>query len=119
MVERAPHAWRALQDNAALLRAHGLNIVCGDALEFLTQVPPSARFDVVFLDPPFEQGVPAGIWLRLPELLAEHGVIYLESKAEFAGRSQLHVLKRGHAGSVHYHLLGRIRDDQGGLSGNI
>ena len=119
MVEREPQAWRALQANAALLGAHGLNIVRGDALEFLAQVPPSTRFDVVFLDPPFEQGIAGGLWLRLLELLVDDGVVYLESKTAFVGGPQLHVLKRGHAGAVHYHLLGRIRDDQGGISGNI
>src|SRR3989304_2759161 len=50
---RAPNARRALHDNAALLGARDLNVVCGDALEFLAGVPVSARFDVVFLDPPF------------------------------------------------------------------
>ena len=119
MVERAPRASRALQANAALLGAHRLNIVCGDALEFLVQRPRLAWFDIVFLDPPFELGIPGDLWPRLLEVLAESGVVYLESEAEFAGHPQLHVLKRGHAGAVHYHLLGRTRDDQGGLSGNI
>src|SRR3989304_10082248 len=35
MVERAVRALRALQANAALLGARGLNLVCGAALEFL------------------------------------------------------------------------------------
>jgi 16S rRNA (guanine(966)-N(2))-methyltransferase RsmD len=119
MVERAPRAWRALQDNAALLRARDLNVVCGDALEFLAGVPASARFDVVFLDPPFGEGVPEGLWLRLLERLSDQGLVYLECDAMFAGHPRLEMLKHGHAGAVHYHLLGRKRDDQGGISGNV
>jgi 16S rRNA (guanine(966)-N(2))-methyltransferase RsmD len=123
MVERATRAWRALQDNAALLRAQGLNIVCGDALEFLAGVssgaPAPMRFDVVFLDPPFGEGIPEGLWPRLLERLSDQGLVYLECDAMFAGHPRLEMLKHGHAGAVHYHLLGRKRDDQGGISGNV
>ena len=119
MVEYAPRACRALQDNAALLRAEGLNIVCGDALEFLAGVPVSTRFDVVFLDPPFGDGVPEGLWPRLLERLSDEGIVYLECDAMFAGHPRLEMLKHGHAGAVHYHLLKRKRDDQGGISGNV
>ena len=119
MVERATRACRALQDNAALLRAEGLNIVCGDALEFLAGVPVSTRFDVVFLDPPFSDGIPEGLWPRLLERLSDRGFVYLECDAAFAGQRGLEMLKHGHAGAVHYHLLGRKRDDQGGISGVV
>ena len=119
MVERAPRAWRALQDNAALLGARGLNIVSGDALEFLTRAPGSSGFDVVFLDPPFGEGIPEGLWPRLLERLSDRGFVYLECDAAFAGQRGLEMLKHGHAGAVHYHLLGRKRDDQGGISGVV
>jgi len=119
MVERAPRAWRALQDNAALLGARGLNIVSGDALEFLTRAPGSPGFDVVFLDPPFGEGIPERLWLRLLERLSDRGFVYLECDAAFAGQRGLEMLKHGHAGAVHYHLLGRKRDDQGGISGVV
>jgi 16S rRNA (guanine966-N2)-methyltransferase len=119
MVERAPRACRALQDNAALLGARDLNVVCGDALEFLAGVPVSTRFDVVFLDPPFGTGIPDGLWPRVIERLSGEGLVYLESDAEFAGHPQLEILKYGHAGAVHYHLLGRKLDDQGGISGDV
>ena len=123
MVERAPRAWRALRDNAALLGARGLNIVCGDALEFLARAPASAPaspgFDVVFLDPPFGEGIAEGRWPRLLERLSDQGFVYLECDAMFVGHPRFEMLKHGHAGAVYYHLLGRKRDDQGGISGDI
>jgi 16S rRNA (guanine966-N2)-methyltransferase len=119
MVERSPRACRALQDNAALLGAWDLNVVCGDALEFLAGLPASTRYDVVFLDPPFGAGISDGLWPRVLERLSGEGLVYLESNARFAGRPWLEILKHGHAGAVHYHLLGRKRDDQGGISGDI
>jgi len=119
MVERSPRAWRALRDNAALLGASGLNLMRGDALEFLAHNPGAAEFDLIFLDPPFGKGFPEGSWPRLLDLLSEEGLIYLESSAAFAGHPRLELLKHGHAGAVHYHLLGRKRDDQGGVSGHV
>jgi len=119
MVERAVRAWRALQANAALLGAQGLNVVCGDALEFLGRAPVSTRFDVAFLDPPFGEGISQDLWQRLIESLSDRGLVYLECDAMFAGHPQLEILKHGHAGAVHYHLLGRKRDDQGGISGDV
>ena len=123
MVERAARAWRTLQANAALLGARGLNLVRGDALEFLAGVslgaPASTRFDVVFIDPPFGEGFPEDLWPRLLESLSAEGFVYLECNAMFAGHPQLEMLRHGRAGAVHYHLLGRKRDDQGGISGDI
>ena len=117
MVERSPRAWRALRDNAALLGASGLNLVRCDALEFLAH--GAAQFDVIFLDPPFGNGFPEGSWPRLVDLLSEEGLVYLESNTAFAGYPRLELLKHGHAGAVCYHLLGRKRDDQGGVSGHV
>jgi 16S rRNA (guanine966-N2)-methyltransferase len=105
MVERAPRAFRALQEAAALLGAQGLNLVCGDALEFLARA--ARRFDVVFLDPPFGEGIPEGMWPKLLARLSDEGLVYLESNAAFDGYPGLEVLKHGRAGAVHYHLLGR------------
>ena len=123
MVERGVRAWRALQANAALLGARGLDLVRGDALEFLAGVssgaPGSARFDVVFIDPPFGDGIPQGLWPRVLDSLSDEGLVYLECGAMFAGHPQLEMLRRGRAGAVHYHLLGRKRDDQGGISGDV
>ena len=119
MVERSPRIWRALRDNAALLGARGVNLVRGDALEFLARTHGAAEFDLIFLDPPFGKGIPEGMWPQLLGRLSEGGQVYLESDAAFAGHPRLELLKHGHAGAVYYHLLGRKRDDQGGLSGHV
>jgi 16S rRNA (guanine966-N2)-methyltransferase len=119
MVEQDARAWRALRDNAALLDAHGMNLVRGDALEFLARGPAEIKYDVIFLDPPFAQGISAATWMRLLDVLSADGLIYFESSGEFAGHSGIEVLKHRRAGSVHYHILGRKSDDQGSLSGDV
>lgn len=111
MVEHSPRACRALKDNAARLGALNLDIVRGDALEFLASLssmePVSTKFDVVFLDPPFGEGIPEGLWPRLLECLSDRGVVYVESGQKFSGNQQLELLKYGHSGAVHHHLFVR------------
>ncbi len=79
LVERDPLAAQALRDTAQRLHAgEGVTVVRADAMQWL-QAPLHGRFDVVFLDPPFD----AGLWPRvLPALapwLADDAWLYLES----------------------------------------
>ncbi|MCB5191562.1 16S rRNA (guanine(966)-N(2))-methyltransferase RsmD [Methylobacillus arboreus] len=103
LVEKSTPATKSLQQNQSLLNAGAARILQQDAVQFLAQ--NRERFDVIFLDPPYQQG-----WLPklLPHLqghLAEDGVVYVE--AEFALDDELpwQVIKHGKAGNVFYHLL--------------
>lgn len=107
MVEKSRVAYQALMDNKLTLKAENAQIVNADALQFLAN--NSVLFDVVFLDPPYQQG-----WLdkALPALhqhLSEGGLVYVE--AEYALQDSVHwkVLKQGKAGNVFYHLLSPVR----------
>ena len=78
LVERDPALADGLRAQAERLKVAAATVVQADALAWL-QGPPSARFDLVFLDPPFE----AGSWERaaaaLPPWLAPDAWIYVES----------------------------------------
>jgi 16S rRNA (guanine966-N2)-methyltransferase len=80
-------------------------IVRRDALAYLRE-PPSVRFDVVFLDPPYSQPLDPFLAL-LPAWLAPRALVYVERPRS----SGLPVvasgewLKRSHAGAVEYGLL--------------
>ena len=117
MVEKNPVVLRALRDNAQKLGATGLTIVRGDALEFVRDA--RSRFDVVFVDPPYRLGMQVAALDLLRGLLAEGGRVYVESAAVFEAPRGWAVLKRARAGNVHFHLLVREADDQGGVSGNV
>jgi 16S rRNA (guanine966-N2)-methyltransferase len=80
-------------------------IVRRDALAFLRE-PPSARFDVVFLDPPYAQPIEPLLAL-LPPWLAEGALVYVE-RPRSTGLPTLasaEWVKRSHAGAVEYGLL--------------
>ena len=102
-VDRNAVLVRALDATAAALRTDRLETHCTDASAFLDR--EKRRFDVIFLDPPFDTA-------RWPELLASaaerlgpDGVLYAEAREEITGARGLAVWRRHKAGQVHYHLL--------------
>lgn len=92
---------RAMQEK---LQAPAVHIHAGDALAFLRALP-SARFDLLLLDPPFSAG-----WLERILPLAglavrPGGLIYLESEAPLPPPpAPHHALRQARAGQVHYGL---------------
>ena len=117
MVEKNPAVLRALRDNAQKLGATGLTVVRGDALEFVRGA--RSRFDVVFVDPPYRLGMQVAALGLLRRLLAEGGRVYLEGDSVFEAPRGWAIFRRARAGNVHFHLLAREADDQGGVSGNV
>ena len=115
MVEKDPAVLRALRDSAQKLGARNLTVVRGDALEFARE--SRARFDVVFVDPPYRQSLQTAALALVRGLLSERGRVYVESASALEAPGWT-VLKSARAGNVHFHLLGGT-DDQGGVSGHV
>ncbi len=107
MVEKSRSVCAALRRNAELLGAKNLQLHCADALEFATAAAADAdaRFDVVFLDPPFDSTLLAQALPLLRPLLRPGARVYVESAAAFAPSDRWRVLKQGRAGQVHYTLV--------------
>lgn len=106
-VERDRRAAASLRENLRLLGAAGAEVLEQEALRYLEG--PARPFDVVFLDPPFRQGLLAPVLERLASggWLAPRARIYLENEAE-AGPPPLpagwELLRSQRAGQVAYHL---------------
>ena len=107
MVEKSRKVCAALRRNAELLGAKNLQLHCADALEFATAAAADAdaRFDVVFLDPPFGSTLLAQALPLLAPLLRPEARVYVESAAVFAPNEGWRVLRQGRAGQVHYTLV--------------
>jgi 16S rRNA (guanine966-N2)-methyltransferase len=103
-VERDAALVEALHATARELGA-APHVVRRDALAFLRE-PPSARFDVVFLDPPYAQPLEPLLEL-LPRWLAPQALVYVE-RPRSAGLPTVagaQWLKQSYAGAVDYGLL--------------
>jgi 16S rRNA (guanine966-N2)-methyltransferase len=107
MVEKSRRVCDALRRNAELLGAKNLSVHCADALEFATAraADATARFDLVFLDPPFSSAMLAQALPRVVPLLRPGARVYVESAAAFVAADGWRVSRQGRAGQVHYTLV--------------
>ncbi|ARP79881.1 16S rRNA (guanine(966)-N(2))-methyltransferase RsmD [Bordetella genomosp. 8] len=108
MVERDKAALAALRAVRDKLGASQIRIHAGDAMEVLRRMDAS-RYDLVLLDPPFNQGWLERVAPLLPGVLAEDALVYVESEAELPqdvlAAPQFEMLRKDRAGAVHYALL--------------
>ena len=104
LVEREPKVLAALRENAKSLEdPPGMEIMRGDALQYLAST--KSKFDLIFLDPPFDKG-----WIpRLEPLLAgvanEDAAVYIEAELEVGALGDWRAMRHGKAGEVHFHLM--------------
>jgi len=102
---RAVFAMTALRDK---LEAGNIEIIHGDGLAAMRRLS-ATKFDVIFLDPPFGEGKLEKVWPLLPAVLAQDGLVYVESEAAVQAPEGFEVLRQDNAGAVHFALLGRVR----------
>lgn len=83
MVDRDPRVVHTLKQQAAKLEANEkiVAVICAETLEWLEGSP--SRFDIVFLDPPFGQGLigPCCQQLQARGWLKPETLIYLETES--------------------------------------
>lgn len=103
MVEKSIPAYKALVENKKLLNADAAQILNLDALQFLAQ--NQLVFDVIFLDPPYNQGWLPKLLPQLQQHLAPEGLLYVEAEFSVRDGDGWQVIKHGKAGNVFYHLL--------------
>jgi len=116
-VDRSPLVARALQDNLRLLKAQNAEVINAAALEWLDRCPTdeAERFDLVFMDPPFRQGLVAPLCALLESrnLLADRAMIYIECERELALPplpSDWQLYREKQAGQVSYRLYERASE---------
>ena len=123
MVESARSAIEALRRNAELLRAERLEIVSRDALPFLAN--NRERFDLIFLDPPYEADLLPRLFPLLSDRLQPDGTVYFESDRPATVPPGWRITKESRAGKVRFQLAeragqeGEPADDQSRISGNV
>jgi 16S rRNA (guanine966-N2)-methyltransferase len=109
MVEKSAQAHRALLENQQHLAAANATILQRDALQFLAG--NEQTFDVIFLDPPYQQGWMQKLLPIMASHLAKDGVVYAEAEFSIPDSEHWQVHKQGKAGNVFFHLLKSPHDD--------
>lgn len=104
LLERDASLARSLQASKLRLGALAVSVHAVDALAWMARCTP-ARFDLVFLDPPFEAGVHTAAIAAATPLLVAGGYLYVESAQALSDPPQeLEPYRQGRAGAVHHGL---------------
>ena len=104
-VDRNPDLVRAIADTATAIGATGLAIHAADARRHLAR--ETGLFDVIFLDPPFDEDPWAWLLPACAERLLPGGFLYAEAAHALPPAPGLSAWRRDKAGKVHYHLFVR------------
>ncbi|GMM83625.1 16S rRNA (guanine(966)-N(2))-methyltransferase RsmD [Pseudoalteromonas sp. MTN2-4] len=103
-IELNKKAAEQLKNNANTLKLDNTNIINTSAIEHLTIENQGAKFNLVFVDPPFRKGLaePSCHLLELNDWLADEALIYVEVEKEctFDAPENWQVLKEKQAGQV-------------------
>ncbi len=80
-VESDREACSTIRRNLEKLRLTGAEVACHDVLRFLAA--ERRRFDLILVDPPYDvvESVAVRLAAYLPAVLAEHGLVVLESSS--------------------------------------
>ncbi|MEO6023871.1 MAG: 16S rRNA (guanine(966)-N(2))-methyltransferase RsmD [Burkholderiales bacterium] len=103
MVEQSRQVAQTLKDNGQLLTASSLTVLNTDALQFLRGTP--RRFNIVFLDPPFQQGLLPQTLNLIAPWLADGALVYAESELGVTPSRDWKILKQSRAGQVNFWLM--------------
>lgn len=105
MLESSRDTVEVLKKNQEMLNARQVEIVQADAMSWMKR--GQARFDLVFLDPPFNSGLMTQALPLATELLNPAGWLYVEQANRIAAPDGFIIYREGTAGLSHFALLKR------------
>ncbi|WP_426340608.1 16S rRNA (guanine(966)-N(2))-methyltransferase RsmD [Pseudoduganella sp. S-14] len=112
MVDANSAVVRQLEANREKLKATNIAIQRGDALATAQSLAGrGARFDLIFLDPPYQQGLLERALPLCRALLNDGGLVYAEAEASLAFDGW-EVVRADKAGMVYYHLLQALPENE-------
>jgi 16S rRNA (guanine966-N2)-methyltransferase len=103
LIEKERKTFDQLVINTALFNDTRLQPTCADALKFALSA--EQRYDLLFLDPPYRQGLLEQLAPQLPKLLNPGARIYAEAEHRLERLGDWRTVKQGRAGQVYFHLL--------------
>jgi 16S rRNA (guanine(966)-N(2))-methyltransferase RsmD len=114
LLERDKRLAAALREVQQRLKAgETVRIEVADAMAWMARCAPD-RFEVVFLDPPFDADLFDAAWRAASRIVVPGGYIYLESDAELPEQlfetAGMKRVRHARAGAVHAHLIRRGED---------
>jgi 16S rRNA (guanine966-N2)-methyltransferase len=111
LLERDPALVARLAESKARLHAEAVRVERADALQWMARAAQGA-FDLVFLDPPFDQPLALPALMAANRIVADGGLVYVESPkpldADAAAAAGVEPFRASRAGAVHFQLFRRV-----------
>lgn len=110
LVDSNPKIVDLLQHHARTLKSENQSIQLADAMSWLRQ--DVEAFDIIFLDPPFKQGLIEECCALIVEesLLKPGGLVYIESEKNLILPDGWHIRKQKKAGQVQFMLIEQSKE---------
>ena len=105
LVDSSPRVCAVLEEQIAALGATQVELLRRDALKFAATV--TKNYDLVVLDPPYDQGWMARLAPFMERLVAPDGCLYVEAESPVAAMGPFRAEREGRAGQVCYQLMRR------------
>lgn len=102
-VDRNATLVRALAASARTFGLDGLEAHVADAESFVAA--ERRRFDIVFLDPPFDSDPWKWLLRQAAARARDGGFVYAEARKKLEASASLSLWRHAKAGQVHYHLM--------------
>lgn len=116
LVERRRDAVESIARTIERLGASGVQVIAADAFVAMQRLAQAGeRFDVVFLDPPFDDDLVDRSLAAVLPLLAPGARVYVETGGAFEAPAGWSTLRSDRAGQVRYHLLQRDDEARGAM----
>lgn len=106
LVERERRLAASLEQSKARLAATQVRIEAADAIGWMARALPGS-FELVFVDPPFDQPLLAPALAAAAPLVVPGGFLYVEAPDGMAAPEGLVPYRQARAGAVHFHLFQR------------
>jgi len=107
LVERDRRLAEGLRQVKTRLKADAVEVLCASAQDVMRSLAPNS-LDLVFLDPPYGQGLLRPVLEAAARVVTPGGWVYVEDDQPLAECPALWVIHRqGRSGMVHHHLLRR------------
>ncbi len=103
LVEREPRIVAALEALRRRLNADNVLIVKHDAYRYIRAT--AERYDVIFLDPPFDHTELESLMVTAAQALRPSGLLYVETGKPVQLPPGFHLVRQDRAGAVHFYLL--------------
>lgn len=104
MVDNNKEAIIFIKKTIEKIKNKNIYIYYGDAIDFICK-KNTKQFDLILLDPPFNQNILNQLWTLIPKTLKKSGIIYSESELDMMTPENFTLLKSNKSGMVYSKLM--------------